>query len=45
MKTMAIYFGDLNEEARQTFIEIFGEDGNYYFFPLFIYEQEEEDEE
>lgn len=45
MKTMAIYFGDLNEEARQTFIEIFGEDGNYDIAPLFIYEQEEEDEE
>ena len=44
MKTMKIYFGDLNEEAQQTFISIFGEDGNYDIAPLFIYEQEDEDE-
>lgn len=44
MKTMEIYFGDLNEEAQQTFREIFGdpEGMNLDTFPLFIYEQEED---
>ena len=45
MKTMEIYFGDLTEEAQQTFIEIFGEpeEMNLDIAPLFIYEQEEKE--
>ena len=47
MKTMEIFFGDLNEEAQQTFREIFGEpeEMNLDTFPLFIYEQESEEKE
>ncbi len=47
MKTMEIYFGDLTEEAQQTFREIFGEpeEMNLNTSPLFIYEQEENTKE
>ncbi len=47
MKTMEIYFEDLNEIARMQFVELFGDpkDMNLDVFPLFIYEQEDEDEE
>ncbi len=43
MKTMEIYLSDLNEVAREEFINLFGEDGNYDIAPLFIYEQEDKE--
>ena len=48
MKTMAIYFRDLNDEAQERFAEIFGapEEMNVDLFPLAIVEIEDpEDEE
>ncbi len=48
MKTMEIYFDDLNEEAQKRFAEIFGrpEEMNLDLAPLAIVEMEDtEDEE
>ena len=43
-----IMFDDLNEEAQRAFLEFQGIDsaseGNYEFFPLAIFEREDEDE-
>ncbi len=47
MRTMEIYFRDLNEEAQERFAEIFGapEEMNVDLFPLAIVEMEDEEEE
>ncbi len=47
MKTMKIYFKDLNVTVRMQFVELFGDpkDMNLDVFPLFIYEQEDEEKE
>ena len=47
MKTMEIYFRDLNDEAQERFAEIFGapEEMNADLFPLAIVEIEDSEEE
>ena len=44
MKTMEIYYHDLNEEAQDKFDELFSgsDEFNHEISPLFIYEQEED---
>ncbi len=47
MRTMEIYFKDLNDEAQERFAETFGapEEMNADLFPLAIVEMKEEEEE
>ena len=47
MKTMKIYFRDLNEEAKKRFNETFGlpEDSNLDLFPLTVVEIEDSEDE
>jgi hypothetical protein len=47
MKTMEIYFRDLNDEAQERFADTFGrpEDMNVDLFPLAVVEIEDSDEE
>jgi hypothetical protein len=47
MKSMNVYYDDLNTEAKAEFDGIFGppEDFNHDVFPLFVYEVDEQESE
>ena len=47
MKTMEVYYSDLNESAKRKFDECFGEPDtfNHEISPLAIYEMEDDDDE
>ena len=49
MKTLEIYFSDLNEEAQKEVLNLYDikdeSDGNFEYIPLFILDCSEEDED